>query len=273
MNRFDNRVALITGACGGIGRQFVRLLAAEGASIAALDLQESALAELRPDVNGRPLATAVADVTNREQLLDAVGQVEKQLGPTDLLIANAGIGLETTAEGFSARDFEAQIRVNLIGVANSIEAVLPQMLQRRRGHIVGISSLASYRGLPKMFGYCASKAGLNAMLDGIRLEVQAHGITVTTICPGWIRTPLTNNVDVPKPYMMDAEYAVRKMVDAIGKKKTFIAFPPQAAWQVRILGWLPAGISDPLIRILLRKLMKRTPPRTPASSKAAGSPG
>src|SRR5207245_2000808 len=99
----------------------------------------------------------------------------------DLLIANAGIGIETSALAFRAEDIEAQIRVNLIGVANSIEAVLPAMLARRRGHLAAISSLASYRGLPKMAGYCASKAGVNALLDAVRVEVRSHGIAVTTI--------------------------------------------------------------------------------------------
>ena len=87
---------------------------------------------------------------------------------------------------FKAGDVEAQVRVNLIGAANSIEAVLPTMLERRQGQIVGISSLASFRGLPRMCGYCASKAALNALLEGVRLDVQPFGVTVTTICPGWI---------------------------------------------------------------------------------------
>ncbi len=257
MASFSNAVALITGAGGGIGREFARSLSADGAAIAAIDLNDDVLGGLRSELAGKPLATAVADVTDRAGLFAAVEQLQKQLGPIDLLIANAGIGLETSALSFKAADIEAQVKVNLIGVANSIEAVLPQMLARGRGHIVGLSSLASYRGLPKMCGYCASKAGLNALLDGVRVETRPRGVFVTTICPGWIRTALTENVDVPKPYMMSPAFAVRKMIEAIRQKKEFIAFPAQAAWQVRILGCLPAGWSDALMRFLLRRMIAK----------------
>ena len=112
------------------------------------------------------------------------------MGPNDVLIANAGIGRETRRSTFNAEDVEAQIRVNLIGVANSIGAVLPGMIERKRGHLVAISSLASYRGLPKMAGYCASKAGVRRPDGSAAVELRPLGIAVTTICPGWIRTAL-----------------------------------------------------------------------------------
>jgi NAD(P)-dependent dehydrogenase (short-subunit alcohol dehydrogenase family) len=257
MASFANRVVLITGAGNGIGRQFALQLAAEGAVVAALDLSEAALAGLQQELAGKRCAVAVGDVTVRDSLFPAVSKLQQQLGPIDLLIANAGIGRETSALKFKAADFEAQIQVNLIGVANSIEAVLPGMIERRQGHIVGMSSLASFRGLPKMSGYCASKAGLNALLDSVRLETKRHGVRVTTICPGWIRTALTENVGVPKPYMMELDFAVRKMIGAIRCNTEFIAFPTHAAWQVRVLGMLPVGISDALMRLMLRGMTKK----------------
>src|SRR5438874_55068 len=82
-------------------------------------------------------------------------------------------------------------------------------LGRRQGHIVGMSSLASYRGLPRMLGYCASKAGLNSLLEGLRVELRERGISVTTICPSWIRTPLTAHVNVPQSAMLDVGDATR----------------------------------------------------------------
>ena len=261
MGFFSNQVALITGAGSGLGRELARHLAREGAAIAAIDLKPEPLSALEAELGGTPVAWAIGDVTDRTALAQAVKQVRHKLGPIDLLIANAGIGIENSALQFRAEDFEAQIRVNLVGVANSVEAVLPEMLQRKRGHIVGISSLASYRGLPKMAGYCASKAGLNSLLEAVRFEVRPSGIDVTTICPGWIRTQLTKNVDVPKPYMMDPEFAVRTMLDAIRRKKLFVAFPPTAAWQVRLLAWLPARISDGIMRLLLGRLLKTQPAR------------
>jgi NAD(P)-dependent dehydrogenase (short-subunit alcohol dehydrogenase family) len=253
MDEFKGRIVLITGAASGLGRQLALTLASEGATIAAVDLAVEPLTKLAADLSGKPVATAVADVTDRPALLAAVAEVARQLGPIDLLFANAGIGRETAAIPFRAEDVEAQIRVNLIGVANSIEAVLPAMLERRHGHLVGISSLASYRGLPKMAGYCASKAGVNALLDALRLELQPHGIAVTTICPGWIRTALTANIRVAQPYLMEVDDAARRIVEAVRRRRPFYAFPPPAARRVRLLRWLPCGLSDWALRRLLAR--------------------
>src|SRR5262249_54383520 len=161
------------------GRQLALTLAAEGARIAALDRQAEGLDALAAELKGKPLACAVADVTDLPGLRAAVARLEGELGPTDLLVANAGIGRETPALTFRAEDIAEQINVNLIGVANSIDAVLPGMRERRRGHLAALSSLASYRGLPLMAGYCASKAGVNALLDALRVELRPLGIAVT----------------------------------------------------------------------------------------------
>src|SRR5262249_41052010 len=131
MPPFTDRVALITGAASGIGRQLALQLAAEGARVAALDLQADGLEKLAAELPGKPFARAVADVTDLAGMRQAVRDLEGQLGPTDLLIASAGIGCQTSALDFRAEDLNAQIQVNLIGVVNSIDAVLPGMRERR----------------------------------------------------------------------------------------------------------------------------------------------
>src|SRR5262249_35406087 len=147
-------------------------------------------------------------------LQTAVTGLEQQLGPTDLLIAAAGIGRETHALDFSPADMEAVIRVNLIGVAHSFAAVLPGMRQRRQGHLVALSSLASYRGFPRMAAYSASKAGVNALCDSFRVELKPLGIAVTTICPGFIRTPMTSDLKLKvQPPMLELEDAVGRMIE------------------------------------------------------------
>lgn len=256
MNSFANRVALITGAGNGIGRQLALSLAAEGATIAAIDLQAEPLAALENDLKGKPFASAVADVTDRAALRPAVEELQQRLGPVDLLIANAGIGLETSALSFHADDFEQIIRVNLIGVSNSIESVLNGMIKRRSGHLVGISSLASYRGLPRMAGYCASKAGVNALMDSLRLELCPLGIQVTTICPGWIRTAMTAKLDVPMPDILACDDAARRILDAVRRGKVFYAFPAHSARRIRFLQWLPCHVSDWLMHRVLSSLAK-----------------
>ncbi len=256
MESFQNRVALITGAASGIGRQLAITLAAEGARIAALDRQPELLDSLAAELKGKPVACAVVDVTELPAVRAAVTQLETQLGPTDLMVASAGIGIETPAEGFRGEDFAAQIQVNLIGVANAIDAVLPGMCQRRRGHLAALSSMASYRGLPHMAGYCASKAGVNSLLDALRLELGPLGIAVTTLCPGWIRTPLTADLALPDTDMMDVREAVRRMRPRPCARQSFLAFPAATAWKVRLLRHTPQAVSDWLTRHWARKMKK-----------------
>jgi NAD(P)-dependent dehydrogenase (short-subunit alcohol dehydrogenase family) len=257
MPSFADRVVLITGAGSGIGRQMAVTLATEGALVAALDLTPDRLARLAAEMNGKRLATAVGDVTDRDSLYPAVRELERRLGPTDVLIANAGIGMETGADPYNAEAVEAQVRVNLIGVSNSIGAVLPGMVERRRGHLVAISSLASYRGLPKMAGYCASKSGVSALMEALRVELQPLGIATTTICPGWIRTPLTENIDVPHPFLMDPGVAVGRILEAVRRRRPFFAFPAPSVRRVRLLRWLPAGASDWLVRQMMAAFARK----------------
>src|SRR5438874_3039608 len=131
MSPFSGQHILITGAASGIGRALAVRLSLEGAAIAAIDRAADGLTSLAKGLDGRPFAWAVADVTDRAGLLAAVRQVESQLGPTDRLIACAGIGRGTPVDPFSSADFEEIVRVNLIGVANVVEAVLPGMIARK----------------------------------------------------------------------------------------------------------------------------------------------
>jgi NAD(P)-dependent dehydrogenase (short-subunit alcohol dehydrogenase family) len=257
MSTFANRVALVTGAGSGLGRQLALALSAEGAAVAAVDVHATGLESLGGELAGKPYAWAVADVTDLPGLRRAAKELEGRLGPVDLLIANAGIGRETSALDFRAEDVEAIVRVNLVGVANSIDAVLPGMLARRRGHLAAISSLASYRGLPRMAGYCAAKAGVNALLEGLRVELAPLGIAVTTVCPGWVRTPLTAGIKTRMPNLMEVEDAARVIVAALKARKPFVAFPRGSVRHVRLLRWLPAAWSDWLVLRTARKMEGR----------------
>jgi short-subunit dehydrogenase len=250
MDSFTNRVVLITGAASGIGRQLALGLADLGAGIAALDRQSDALDTLAAQLRkaGKRCATAVADVADAAAVRAAVADLENQLGPTDVLIASAGIGRATPAIDFRADEFAAHINVNLIGVANSVAAVLPGMQKRNRGHLVVLSSLASYRGMPLMSAYCASKAGVNALFDALRVELRPFNIVCTTICPGWIRTPMTAALDARMSRMMEVEDAARRIIAAVRGRKSFVAFPFPTVWQARLVRYLPHTLSDWLAR-------------------------
>src|SRR5262249_25822802 len=157
----------ITGAGSGIGRQLALSLAREGAKVGGIDLTAEPLESLAHEIKATPFAYRTADVTDRDGLGAAVAGPEERLGPTDLVIASAGIGRATSIEKYDAAEVELVIRVNLIGVSNSFAAVLPGMQRRKAGHLVALSSLASYHGMPRMAAYCASKAGVSTLCDSL----------------------------------------------------------------------------------------------------------
>jgi NAD(P)-dependent dehydrogenase (short-subunit alcohol dehydrogenase family) len=244
MDPFRGRTALITGAASGIGRAVALALSEAGARVAALDLHGAALEKLGAEMSGRPFAWAAADVTDLAATRTAVADLEARLGPTDILLASAGIGRPTPADDFRAEDVADIVRVNLVGVANVIDAVLPGMRRRGAGHLAAVSSLASYRGIPRLGGYSASKAGLNALLESLRVELRPAGILVTTICPGWVRTPLTAQFPGPASVLMPVEKAARHIVAGLASRKPFVAFPRGLSLFLWLLRLLPPGLSD-----------------------------
>lgn len=226
MKRFDGQVVLITGAAGAIGRQLAMQFLKRGAQVGAIDLNETALLQLQQEMQSTgKISFAAADITQRFMLGEAIRKLEQELGPTDVMIANAGVALNNPIDGFDAAIFERQVAVNLIGMANTLEPIIPGMMARRRGHIVALSSLASYRGLPHMAGYCASKAGVSAFLDSLRVELKPHGIRCTTICPSYIRSGMNASLGVPTPGIISPEQAVERMMIAIEKQVPYCAFP------------------------------------------------
>lgn len=266
MSPFADKVVLITGAASGIGQELTRQLSALGARVGGLDLNVESLRNLERDLAGRPFAHAVADVTDRAALNAAVARLESKLGPTDVLIGAAGIGRETLAAvPEHAADVDATISINLIGLSNSFYAVLPGMIERKRGQLVALSSLASYAGIPRMAGYCASKAGVNALCDAFRVELRQYQIAVTTLCPGFIKTPMTEDVQVKKMELTDA---VRRMLAVIASRNPFAAFPFGPLWQVRLLRYMPRFVADWLAnrhyqRVKLKKDLRASGDATP----------
>ena len=251
------KIAMITGAGSGIGRQLAFDLAKRGWKVAGIARRPLALAEIEKELASQQcaFAWASADVTKAGELADHVARLETRLGPFDLLIASAGVAGQTPAVGMDANAIAEIININLIGVSNTIAAVLPGMLARRSGHVVALSSLASFRGLPGQMGYSASKAGLNALMESLFLDVQQHGIFVTTICPGYIDTPQAVG-DYKAEYLMSVERAASEVLRAIDKRKRFYAFPRSTAAQLRLMRLLPNWLQDWLLRRAVAKAKK-----------------
>jgi short-subunit dehydrogenase len=239
---FADQVAVITGASSGIGRALARVLAAEGARVGLVARRAPELAALAAEVAaaGGTAAYAPADVSQRAPTVAAIDQVAAQLGPVDLLIANAGVGAPTVVQpALNVADVEKMFRVNVFGVVYALEAVLPQMLQRGRGHVAAVSSMAAYRGLPGESAYCSSKAAVNTFMEGLRVQLRGRGVAVTTICPGFVRTPMTEVNQFKMPFLLEADDAARRIVGALRRRRKVYNFPWQMAVLMKVTAWLP----------------------------------
>jgi NAD(P)-dependent dehydrogenase (short-subunit alcohol dehydrogenase family) len=185
------------------------------------------------------------DVTDRAQVAAAVQAAEARFGPIERLIANAGGGRSTDVERFAAAEIEEILRLNVVGVANCIEAVLPGMLARGHGHIVATSSLAAWRGLPGAAAYSAAKAALTAMMESLRIDLAPHGIDVTVLAPGFVRTKPGKK---GKPFQVGLEAATTRMARAIRARRKSYAFPFPLVLGAGLGRLLPAPLYDRLMR-------------------------
>jgi short-subunit dehydrogenase len=259
---FDNQVAVITGASSGIGLALAKALAAEGCKLGLIARRQEQLAALAQEIvaAGGTAAFAPADVSQREQTLAAIHEVAAKLGPVDLLVANAGVGAPTLLEPFNVHDVEKMFQVNVLGVVYAIEAVLPSMLQRKQGHLAAVSSLAAYKGLPGESGYSASKAAVNTYMEGLRIQLRDRSIAVTTICPGFVKTPMTEVNEFKMWFLLEADEAARRIVRALKRRKKVFNFPWQMALMMKLTAWLPDG----LVARAMRQYNEKPPfPKTP----------
>jgi short-subunit dehydrogenase len=239
---FANQVAIVTGASSGIGWALAKELARRGAKVGLVARRRDNLEKLQAEIHaaGGVAAFAAADVGERAAMIEAIRSLTGQLGPVDLLVANAGVGAPTAIEPMNTADIEKMLRVNTFGVVYAIEAVLPEMLARQRGHLAAVSSMAAYKGLPGESGYCASKAAVNTFMEGLRIQLRDRGIHVTTICPGFVKTPMTAVNKFHMPWLVDADDAARRIAKALARKKKVYDFP----WQMRVLMWLTQRLPD-----------------------------
>ena len=199
--------------------------------------------------SGGTAVVVVADVGDRAALHEAIEDVERQLGPTDVMVANAGYGMPTRIDPLNIAEVEETFRVNLLGVIYSIEAVLHGMLERRSGHLLAISSLAAYKGLPGESAYCASKAAVNAYLEGLRIALRSRGVVVTTVCPGFVQTPMTT-MNTAMPFLMSADEAARRIARTIARRRSgVVRFPWPMAMLTTLLARLPDAIVSRLVPV------------------------
>jgi NAD(P)-dependent dehydrogenase (short-subunit alcohol dehydrogenase family) len=230
------KVAWVVGASGGIGAAVARELARRGATVAISARRDERLRE----VSGGDMLVVPLDVTDAASVAAAALRVSGELGPIDLAVLSAGYWKQMHPANWDTEVFDQHIRVNLVGMSNSIAAVLPGMLRRRHGVIAGIASVAGYRGLAGSEAYGATKAAQINLLESLRVHIARTGVRVTTICPGFVRTDLTAGNSFPMPFMIETDEAGRSICDGLERERTEIVFPTRMALLMKTARLVPA---------------------------------
>jgi dehydrogenase/reductase SDR family member 7B len=183
------KLALVTGASSGIGRATSAAFVARGARVVAVARRQPALESLSAELGGLThLVPLAADVTDPAAMEALVARVIAAAGLPDVIVANAGVGLDARFEATTDELWREVLEVNLLGVVRTVRAFLPQMVERGRGRIVIVSSIVGKRGTPHYAAYAASKFALHGMADALRAELVGSGVTVGLICPGSTET-------------------------------------------------------------------------------------
>lgn len=233
----SKKVAWVTGASSGIGATTAIKLAQDGYSVAvsarSLDKLEI-VAKEHENIHSYSL-----DVTDKEACAKTVQMIQNDLGSLDLVLLNAGTYKPDTLNNFDADTFKNHFDINVIGVGNCIDPVLKSMRGKGQGHIAIVASVAGYRGLPRSLSYGPTKAALINMAEALAIECLDTDIKVQVICPGFVRTPLTDQNDFKMPMLMEVEDAANKLIEGLKSNRFEITFPWAFAFMLKILGMLP----------------------------------
>lgn len=236
---------VITGASSGIGAALAREYAAAGVHLGLLGRNAERLAKTRADceAQGATVQTASIDVTAAEALGAWLEDFDAA-HPIDLMVANAGISGGKSKPDDAAELARRIFATNIDGVVNSIHPVAPRMAERKRGQIAIISSLAAMRGLPSAPAYSASKAAVRAYGEALRGSLGKQGVKVNVICPGYIKTPLTDVNTFPMPFLMTAEKAAKIIRRGLERNRSRLAFPLRLHVPLWFLSCLSPTLTD-----------------------------
>lgn len=245
------RVVIITGASSGLGAALAGLYAAPGVVLGLLGRDRHRLDAVAQGCTERGARVSVAaiDVTDRAGLASWLEEFDRE-HPAELLIANAGTsaGPDPDSPSEGAEMVERQVRVNLLGMANTVEPLLSAFCARRRGRVALVASIAAFRGLPYSPGYCASKAGLRAYAEALRARLEPRGVGVTIVCPGFFASPMTDRFDGPTPFLASAEAAAHKVKRGLDRGRRRISFPWPLVFGLKFCDVAPAIIGDMILR-------------------------
>ncbi len=235
---------IITGASSGLGAALARAYAAPETHLGLIARRETVLSALAAQLDGH-CSVYPLDVRDTAALQRAAADFMAHAGCPDIVIANAGVSGGTLTEyAEDLQAFQDIFDINVMGMANTFQPFVAAMRKRGSGVLVGIASVAGYRGLPGAAAYSASKSAAISYLESLRVELKRDGVQVITVCPGYITTPMTEKNPYPMPFIMSAEAAAHHIVSIIARGKTYAVIPWQMAWVARLLRVMPNWMFD-----------------------------
>jgi hypothetical protein len=247
------RRVFITGASTGIGEALARHYAGPGTAIGLLARRRDLLETLAAQLPGGSAVYPV-DIADSAAVAAAARDFVGRFGAPDLVIANAGISVGTSGEALGdVAKLRRVLEVNVAGLAATLAAFAPAMRAAGGGTLCGIASVAGFRGIPGAGAYSASKAAAIAWLEALRAELAGSGVSVVTICPGYIDTPMTQVNAYRMPFLLSADEAARRFARAIAAKRRIAVIPWQMALVSLLLRALPAALYDRLAARAPRK--------------------
>jgi short-subunit dehydrogenase len=254
---FKNKVVVVTGGSDGIGKALVDELLSLGAKVAACGRNQDKLYDLQLLHSGKPLHTIVADVSNYNDCKNFIGTTIQVFGGIDILINNAGISMRALLKDLDVEVIQKVMAINFNGTLFCTKLALDSIIERK-GTIVGVSSIAGYRGLPGRSGYSASKYAMNGFLEALRTEMIDSGVHVMWVCPGFTTSNIRNvalnkkgesqgESPMDEEKLMSPETCARHILKAIEKRKRTLVLTFKGKQTVFLNRFFPS-LTDKLVK-------------------------
>lgn len=240
---------LITGASSGLGRALALSYAAPGLHLGLVARRRNELERLADEARARGARAHVyvGDVTDTGHMQTLVARMAEDCGGIDLVIANAGVGEASSSNRLDPEHVARIVQINVVGLTNTLLPAVQIMKRANRGTLVGMASIAAFRAMPGSLAYSASKSAVVTFMEGLAMELEGTNIHSMALCPGFVRTPLTDENDFQMPFLLEPEEAAQRMKRAIEQKRSRYVFPAPMALASYLLRALPRSA---LVRIL-----------------------
>ena len=244
----------LVGASSGLGAALARELDAAGAVVAVSARRQERLDELTAGTGMTPVAV---DVTDAESVRTGFERVRSALGGLDVLVYCAGTWQVSDVRDWDQGSFEQHVSTNLLGLGQCLDVTLPTLREQRRGAVVGIASVAAYRGVPGADYYGPTKAAVVNLLEALRASLRTDGVRVMSVLPGFLRSEMTDAADFPQPFKITAEDAAARIVRGMRQDRTVLVFPRRMRALMTGARMVPAAIWPRLTPVLRLPWVRR----------------